>query len=169
MFPKQTESNWSHIRGYGCCVSTLLSFTNLDLTPLQVEKYVRYAITQGWVIDNNTPILKDNYDDWYRVFARNQDKFIEGAGMYFGKKCTARETFRIGSTKNPCKLTSLDSIGHANRLMLEYDSDGIMGGNSHFVSGVPASGSIMVNYNPDPTIPLKYLISVRGWLVDFPS
>lgn len=140
--PLQTQSKWSHIRGWGCYASTLLSFLDIDMTVDDVEAVIRAAAAFGIIKDNAAPINNADPNSWWRCFVTNAPKFIEFAGRYFGNSVQA---VAMLNTKKPMKNS------HASHVAIEYETST----GSHFIRGGENP------YNPDPSVKIGSVKSYR--------
>lgn len=179
MIALQTDSMWSHIRGFGCFASCGIDFATLPyggyaVSANSVQAAIMQGIKAGIIKDNDAPIDIAHPDRWFRVEVQDFNAWVEFVGAYFGKPVKVTRIQKQGSkldksnrstTDNWLKTNTLTVPASCNALLLEYDSDGIAGGLSHFVTAKPVSGKIVVDYNPDPKIPLKALVSARFYTI----
>jgi hypothetical protein len=178
MIALQTDSSWNHIRGYGCFASVGIDlatypYGHYAVGAKDVENCVRAGIAAKLVKDNDVPTTMPS-DQWFRVEVQDFNAWVEFVGKYFSKPVKCARLEKRGSkldksnrntTDNWLKTDTLIIPMTCNALVLEYDSDGIAGGLSHFVDASPTSGKIQIAYNPDPKIPLKALVSARLFTV----
>lgn len=172
MVALQTDSVWSHIRGYGCFASVGIDLATIpygySVSAPVVEKVIRAAIPKGLIKDNDLPTTLPA-DKWFRVEVQDFNAWVEFVGQYMGKPVKCERLMKMGNkqgktSKDMSTWLNTDMLTvptDANAVVLEYDTDGLPGGLSHFVTGNPTSGHIIVDYNPDPKIALKTLVSAR--------
>lgn len=158
MMPLQTDSKWSHIRGWGCHASALLSFLGLNLTTEQVENVIRAGmrvLINGipMIRDNNAPIDIRNPESWWRCFVVDAPAFVEMAGSYLGKRVHCKYLGRSVSNIAP---------EHCTHAEIEYRTNT----GSHFIAGDVANGKATLGYNPDPKVKTFSIISYRWYSVE---
>jgi hypothetical protein len=158
----QTQSNWSHIRGFGCSLSVdvsmaLVPWGEIDVDAYTVERIVRAAITSGLIKDNDEPIDINHPEKWFRVEVQGTAPWVRFFSSQIGKPSKAIPLGKV-VTKNE----ALFLPPGCNAVKLEY-SHGVY---SHFIEAVAKSGQAEIKYNPDPSIKLGELISVRYWKIE---
>jgi hypothetical protein len=172
-FPKQTSpigpanSLEAHIRGYGCHLCCLIyavtKFFNIDTTiaTQNIIDITKAGIDKGLVLDNFAPIdwSPEKIDTWYRCFIPDSVKFMKFVGEYFGQKLEVSYK-AFGDTKHPLKIEKYGEVP-ANVNFVEIErKDSIC---QHFTIGINPvkGGDIIEEYNPDPTLIMSYVISLR--------
>lgn len=169
-----------HIRGYGCKLCVGIEIATIPWSGVwAVTNQQVYDAVQA-CLDSNLGILKDNDvptteppDKWFRVEVQDMKRWIEWVARYFGRPVTATRCTpdRLGCKDGMWLQGMLTSAGlqipiDCNAMELEWDADGLPGDLSHFTTGNPNSSIVRVEYNPDPTIPRKALVSARFWHVE---
>lgn len=147
----QTNSKDPHIQGWGCNAYSLLDLTSFDFTNDEADHYIHQAIRMGFILDNDIPIKKGN--DWYRIFVKDPERFLEYVIIDKQRKYSIKEIVRISSPFNLIWPNPLV------KLILEFETNT----GSHFLSGKLVNGVPKQKYNPDPSIKLGKLLSIRAW------
>lgn len=147
----QTNSKDPHIRGWGCNAYSLLDLTPFDFTNDEADHYIHQAIKMGFILDNDIPIKKGN--KWYRILVIDPQRFLEYVIIDKQRKYDVKEVVRITAPFN------LLWPNPYVKLILEFQTKE----GSHFLSGKLVGGVPRQKYNPDPSIKLGKLLSIRAW------
>lgn len=172
--PKQTDPQGAglpqHIRGYGCLGSTLAyaACRAVGIQSVSVDQFVdlfRRGIQAGVMLDDNNPVDHNNEDSWHRVEfqdSNGQINFIKLVARYFGHEVRVSALGSNGSTANPLKVNDIDNLPDGCNFVVAKYKDLY----KHFVSVSPQIGPIVIDYNPDPSLILQYLISLTFYKIE---
>jgi len=149
LVPKQTESAIRSIRGYGCYYFCLVSMVankfNHAFTVNELENIFNTAVKQNIILDNTAP-TNGSAGPWFRCFVAKPVALIKLIAASIGKEVNPVEV---------CRVKASQAFDQAMFYIYEYATKY----GSHFLSG-DNTGNM---YNPDPSIGLKSLKTIRSW------
>ena len=148
---KQTDSKDPHIRGWGCLAYSLLDLLPFDFTNDEADYYIHQAIKMGFILDNDILVAKGN--EWYRILVKDPERFLEYVSIDKQRKYDIKESVVIRTPFNCVWRNKFI------KLILEFQTKT----GSHFLSGKLVDGVPKQKYNPDPSVKLGKLLSIRPW------
>lgn len=148
---RQTDIPSKDVQDWGCKVMTGLSFVDHPFTKEEVLKAIEACIEAGAVENNAIPIAPGQ--NWRRMFVWDMAKVIEVAAQTVGKPVKAREVVRIFHPFNLRWITVTENT------KIELEFEGPTG--QHFMAGKVINGVVKQDYNPDPSVKVGKLLSIR--------
>lgn len=151
---KQTDSTIKAIRGWGCyfsCLTGIAQDACLKLLTKEMRDDLFTALVEKGVIRSND--VPTSETGWWRAFVLYPSLCVQAAGAELGHKLLVKEIRRYSVPKK---------VDGANYVIGEYKTKY----GSHFcVCFQNADLTLDIEYNPDPSLELLGLLSVRYWSV----
>jgi hypothetical protein len=105
----------------------------------------------GFILDNDILVAKGN--EWYRILVKDPERFLEYVCIDKHRKYDIKESVVIRTPFNCVWRNKFI------KLILEFQTKT----GSHFLSGKLVDGVPKQKYNPDPSVKLGKLLSIRPW------
>lgn len=150
---QQTESKYKVIRSWGCllmCYSWIVGkHFNHEFTMNEIEEVYDKALYNDIILTNAKPI-DGSEGEWYRCWIKDPIKLMKLFTSSLGKTASPYLLYKDSTGKNKnANYKIVENISITNKKM-----------GTHFTANVNGG-----EYNPDITIQIVAMKSVRGWAI----
>lgn len=155
MFPKQTESKFATIRGWGCLLMVYAWIVSKvfkhSFTMQEIEAVFVKARQRAIILDNELP-TDGSQGDWYRCWIRDPIMWMKMLAA------------SIGEVADPVMIYKDFAPNFKNSPFYVLENNSKIITDHGAIKGIHFTGKDKDElYNPDPSFELTSIKSVRGW------